>query len=281
MEANNKPEDGEKSKGNIWIKLGLASSEDHQWYKPFKKSKKRKIPKFKLFILSLYLLIALGTLLLHPYLIIVLTNGFAPYVKQPAFAYAYKIYRAMLNEFSTKDIEFNASEQDRVKVLSEDFNDILHRNHLVLYLTLLALPINVFSTLCLAFRFTRRNMSLLVASTHFLLAMLNFAIISGIFTIYKLQDENRHFLMDKTEKIWNHMRDLEDAFNVQPLGIKISKDVIRAQPSSLKTYLFPIYGVLGVSAFLHLLLAVFFVIRYKTDPSSVKPDNVEVEPRAK
>lgn len=46
--------------------------------------------------MSIYLLIVLATLVLHPYLVLVLTGGLRPLIGQPRFAFIFKYYVACL-----------------------------------------------------------------------------------------------------------------------------------------------------------------------------------------
>jgi hypothetical protein len=70
----------------------------------------------------------------------------------------------------------------------DEFNEMMDQNNKILYTLLFAIPINVFLPLCLAFRFTRRRLHILVAVVHFVLALANGGILGAIFAIYPPPD---------------------------------------------------------------------------------------------
>lgn len=155
---------------------------------------RKMVRKYKLVILSIYLLIVLGALVLHPFMIVMLTNGFHPIIRQPYFAYAYRWYVDILKHLALHPVQvvchldflqsnfviFQGEMARNINDIFEVFREVLARNDRVLYFTLYSTPINLYLTLCLAFRSTRRNVELLMPIAHFISGIVNGGLVASL-----------------------------------------------------------------------------------------------------
>ncbi|KAI6194618.1 hypothetical protein M3Y96_01143900 [Aphelenchoides besseyi] len=169
--------------------------------------------RFNYLILAAYLLIVSPSVLLHPFIITSLSGRWS-WIKQPDFA----VY---IRNFNSNLTVANATQ---VKA----FNRLANHHHQLMYALLLIIPVNVFVTLCLAFRFTRNGLHITVAVAHFLLAAFNCALIIfvGVSSIVQKAADKQN-----------------ERFALTPL------------------YLIVAYVVMGVCCFIHIALGITHIVR--------------------
>jgi len=263
-------EDG-KFMTRLGLKLGLIQKEDTTWYKPFKRVKKRKIRKFKILVIAMYLLIAFGSIILHPYLMMVLTNGFRPTFRQPGFAHAFDHY-VYLIKFAAGHRYQRPSKE--IINLSKPFDEMISTNNKILYLLLLVLPTNVFFTLCLAFRFTRQKLTVAMIVAHFVLALINGGLAGGVYFIYiSLKNHESQILHRGVDSITH----IETEWLKFSEDYRLKTDIKEFTP--MMTYLIPVFAILATTFFLHFLLGIFFIVRKEV--TSIKGVNENGEVKAK
>ncbi|KAI6228387.1 hypothetical protein M3Y95_00617000 [Aphelenchoides besseyi] len=141
--------------------------------------------RFNYLILVAYLLIVLLSVPLHPFIITSLSGGLS-WIEQPNFA----VY---IQNFKRNLTVANATQIDA-------FNRLADHHHRFMYALLLVIPLNVFVTLCLAFRFARDGLHITVAVAHFLLAAINCVLIVfvGVTSIVQKSTDKQNGQFDAT-----------------------------------------------------------------------------------